>query len=150
MALPVKTRILQAIVAAVAAIPTVTDVKRNPPSPPKRESMTGPVVFIYDDTESRVQNNRYSSNSFPVQIETYFFAEDQGASDAADVIDCEIYKAVLQDHDVLSLVTGIKPEEAASSKKGYIDEFLGVLICRYIVSFKHAAKDPTDPVRTVA
>jgi len=148
MALPVKTLILQAIVAALEGIATISTVRRNPSTQPKRETASFPVTCVYDDVESRVLSNRYAVCSFPVQIETYLLADDQDVSDAADLIDCEIYKAMQTDPGILALAA-VRPEEGATSKKGYIDEFTGVLICRYVVTYRHAAKDPTDPVRII-
>jgi hypothetical protein len=148
MALPVKTLILKAIEAALQGVSQINTVLRNPPTQPKREVSTYPVACVYDDTEGRTANNRYSNNSFPVQIEVYYNADEQDASDVADLIDSGIYTAMLKDKDILSLVKGIKCEEGEASKKGFIDEFTAVLICRYVVSYQHAYGDPTAPMRT--
>ena len=147
MAEPLKTLILRAIAEAVTAIPIVGSVRRNPPSPPKREKALFPVVFIYDDTESKVNNNRYSKNTFAIQFETYFLADEEDASDKADLIDSEIYKAVLSDPEILALVGIIRPEGENSSSKQFVDEFTGVLISRYVVVYQHAYGDPTDPAK---
>ena len=147
MSEPLKTLILRAITEAVMAIPIVASVKRNPPSPPKRETALFPVVFIYDDVESKVNNNRYSKNTFAVQFETYFLADEEDASDKADLIDSEIYKAVLKDPEILALVGIIRPEGENSSSKQFIDEFTGVLISRYVVVYQHAYGDPADPAK---
>jgi hypothetical protein len=147
MAEPLKTLILRAIEEAVMAIPVVGSVKRNPPSPPKRETAIFPVVFIYDDTESKVNNNRYSRNTFAVQLETYFLADEEDASDKADLIDSEIYKVALKDPGILALVNSIRPEEGNTSSKQFVDEFMGVLVARYVVVYQHAYGDPTDPAK---
>src|SRR4030066_2169611 len=92
MAEPVKTLILRAIADAVKTIPMVGTVRRNPPTTPKRETAIFPAVWIYDDAESKRGRHQYSMNSFVLQVETYFFAADDEASDKADLIDCEVYK----------------------------------------------------------
>jgi hypothetical protein len=147
MAEPLKTRILRAIAEAVEAIPIVGSVKRNPPSPPKRETALFPVVFIYDDVESKVNNNRYSRNTFPIQFEVYFLADEEDASDKADLIDSEIYKTVLKAPAILALINAIKPEEGNTSSKLFLDEFTGVLVARYVVVYQHAYGDPTDQAK---
>jgi hypothetical protein len=147
MAEPLKTLILRAIQEAVTAIPLVGSVKRNPPTPPRRETAIFPVVYIYDDTESKKNNNRYSMNTFPIQFETYFLADEEDASDKADLIDSEIYQAVLQDEGILALVSAIAPEVENSSSKQFVDEFTGVLISRYVVVYRHAYGDPTNQAK---
>jgi hypothetical protein len=147
MAEPLKTLILRAIAEAVTAIPIVGSVKRNPPSPPKRETAIFPAVFIYDDAESKVNNNRYSRNTFPIQFEVYFLADEEDASDKADLIDSEIYKTILKDPATLALINAIKPEEGNTSSKQFVDEFTGVLIARYVVTYQHAYGDPTDQAK---
>src|SRR4030042_1656137 len=94
---PVKTMILQAITEVGKLVPIVGTVRRNQPTPPKRETAEFPAVWIYDDTESKRRRNRYSVNSFGLQVETYFFADNDEASDKADLIDCMIYQALLSD-----------------------------------------------------
>jgi hypothetical protein len=147
MAEPLKTLILRAIQEAVTAIPIVGSVRRNPPTPPRRETAVFPAVFIYDDTESKINNNRYSQNIFAVQFEVYFLADEEDASDKADLIDSEIYKTVLKDTAILALINGIKPEEGNSSSKQFVDEFTGVLVSRYVVTYRHAWGDPTDQAK---
>ena len=147
MAEPVKTLIMRAIVEAVTAIPMVGSVKRNPPTPPKRETAIFPAVYVYDDTESKMNNNRYSKNTFPVQIETYFLADDEDASEEAELIDSEIYKVVLKDPALLALINSITPEAGSSSSKQFLDEFTGVLISRYVVVYQHKYGDPTDQAK---
>lgn len=147
MADPVKTTILHAIVEAIEAIPMVGSVKRNPPNPPKRETAIFPVVFVYDGTESKAQRNRYAMNILPIQIETYFLADEEDASDQADLIDCEIYKALLSGVDILALVQDIRPEEGNSSSKQFVDEFTAAIVNRYVVKYAHAWGDPTDPAK---
>jgi hypothetical protein len=147
MAEPLKTLILRAITEAVTAISIVGSVKRNPPSPPKRETAIFPAVFIYDDAESKVNNNRYSKNTFTVQFEIYFLADEEDASDKADLIDSEIYKVVLKDPSILALINSISPEGGNSSSKQFLDEFTGVLISRYVVVYQHKYGDPTDPAK---
>jgi hypothetical protein len=147
MADPLKTRILKAIEDAVRTIPMVALVKRNPPTPPNRETAIYPVVFIYDDVESKVNNNRYSRNVFAAQFETYFLADVDNASDEADLIDCEIYKKVLTDPAILALINAIKPEEGNSSGKQYLEDFTGVLISRYTITYQHLWGDPTNQAK---
>ncbi len=147
MAVPVKTLILQGLAQSVAAISAISTFRRNPPTPPKRETAIFPATFMYDDAESKVNNNRYSQNAFVVQFETYFMADDEDASDKADLIDSEIYKAVIAfpGSGVLSFLISVKPEGESSSSKQFVDEFTGVLISRYVVSYRHAYGDPTNP-----
>jgi hypothetical protein len=57
----------------------------------------------------------------------------EDASDKADLIDSEIYQAVLQDEGILALVSAIAPEVENGSSKQFVDEFTGVLISRYVV-----------------
>jgi hypothetical protein len=147
MAEPLKTLILRAITEAVKNIPVVGSVKRNPPSPPKRETAIFPAVFIYDDVESKVNNNRYSKNTFAVQFEIYYLADEEDASDIADLIDSEIYKVVLKDPSILALINSIAPEGGNSSSKQFLDEFTGVLISRFIVVYQHKYGDPTDQAK---
>jgi hypothetical protein len=147
MAEPLKTLILRAIAEAVEAIPVVGSVKRNPSSPPKRETAIFPAVFIYDDAESKVNNNRYSRNTFTIQFEIYFLADEEDASDKADLIDSEIYKTILKDTAILALINAIKPEEGNSSSKLFLDEFTGVLISRYVLTYQHAYGDPTNQAK---
>lgn len=147
MAEPVKTLIMRAIVETVEAISIVGSVKRNPPTPPKRETANFPAVFIYDDTESKVNNNRYSKNTFSVQIETYFLADDDDASEQAELIDSEIYKAILVAPAILALINKIAPEEGNSTSRQFLDEFTGALISRYVVVYQHKYGDPTDQMK---
>lgn len=147
MADPVKTSILKAIVAAIEAISMVGTVKRNPPSPPRKETANFPVVFVYDGTESKRQRNRYAMNILPIQIETYFLADEDDASDTADLIDCEIHKAILSDPGILALIQNILPDEEASTSKQFIDEFMGAVVSRYSVKYAHTWGDPTDQAK---
>ena len=147
MAEPVKTLIMRAIVETVEAISIVGSVKRNPPTPPKRETALFPAVYVYDDTESKMNNNRYSKNTFAVQIETYFLAEDEAASEQAELIDSEIYKAVLVAPAILALINKITPEEGNSTSRQFLDEFTGALISRYVVVYQHKYGDPTDQAK---
>lgn len=144
---PVKTLILKAFEDAVAQIDIIGTVKRNPPSPPKRETANFPAAWIYDDTESKVKRNRYSMNRFAVQTETYFLAEEEGASDKADLVDAKIYKTVLADPGILALVQDISAEEGNSVSKQYLDEFMGVVISRFVIRYAHALGDPFDPAK---
>ena len=147
MAEPVKTLIMRAIVETVEAISIVGSVKRNPPTPPKRETAIFPAVYVYDDTESKVNNNRYSRNTFAVQIETYVLADEEDASEKAELIDSEIYKAVLVAPAILALINSIKPEEGNSTSRQFLDEFTGALISRYVVVYQHKYGDPTDQAK---
>jgi hypothetical protein len=147
MAEPVKTLIMRAIVETVEAISIVGSVKRNPPTSPKRETAIFPAVYVYDDTESKVNNNRYSKNTFPVQIETYFLADEEDASEQAELVDSEIYKAVLAAPAILALVNKIAPEEGNTVSRQFLDEFTGALISRYVVVYQHKYGDPTDQMK---
>jgi len=147
MAEPVKTLIMRAILETVEAISIVGSVKRNPPTPPKRETAIFPAVYVYDDTESKVNNNRYSRNTFAVQIETYLLADEEDASEKAELIDSEIYKAILIAPAVLALVNSIKPEEGNTVSRQFLDEFTGALISRYVVVYQHKYGDPTDQAK---
>ena len=147
MAEPVKTTILKAIVEAIEAIPMVGSVKRNPPSPPRRETAIFPVVYVYDGPEQTRQRNRYALNILPIQIETYFLADEEDASDQADLIDCEIHKALLSNPAILALIQEIKPDEESSSSKQFVDEFTAAVVSRYVVKYAHAWGDPTDPAK---
>ena len=145
---PVKTMILQAITEVVKAIPIVGTVRRNQPTPPKKETAEFPAVWIYDDTESKRRRNRYSMNSFGLQVETYFFADNDEASDKADLIDCMIYQALLSDLSIKALVVdNIESEEENSTSKQFVDEFMGVVISRFIVKYAHAWGDPFDQAK---
>jgi hypothetical protein len=147
MAEPVKTLIMRAVVETVKAISIVGSVKRNPPTSPRRETDIFPAVYVYDDTESKVNNNRYSKNTFPIQIETYFLADDDDASEQAELIDSEIYKAILVAPAILALINSIKPEEGNSTSRQFLDEFTGALISRYVVVYQHKYGDPTDQAK---
>jgi hypothetical protein len=147
MAEPLKTLILRAIEEAVAAIPMVGSVRRNPPSPPKRETDIFPVVYVYDGTESKRRRNRYSMNILPVQFEVYFLADEEDASDKADLIDCEIYKTVLKDPAILAMIQENAPDEESSTSKQFVDEFMTAVVSRYVVKYAHAYGDPTDPAK---
>mgnify|MGYP000143732619 CR=1 FL=1 len=148
MAEPVKTLILRAIADAVKTIPMVGTVRRNPPTTPKRETAIFPAVWIYDDAESKRRRNQYSMNSFVLQVETYFFADDDEASDKADLIDCEVYKKLTSDATIKQFITDtIEPEEASSTTKQYLDEFMAVVVSRYTVKYAHAWGDPTDQAK---
>ena len=148
MAEPVKTLILRAIADAVKTIPMVGTVRRNPPTTPKRETAIFPAVWIYDDAESKRRRNQYLMNSFVLQVETYFFADDDEASDKADLIDCEVYKKLTSDATIKQFITDtIEPEEASSTTKQFLDEFMAVVVSRYNVKYAHAWGDPTDQAK---
>jgi hypothetical protein len=148
MADPVKTLILRAIAEAVKTIPMVGTVRRNPPTAPKRETAIFPAVWIYDATESKRRRNRYSMNSFDLQVETYFFADDDEASDKADLIDCEVYKKLTSDASIKAhIIETIEPEEASSTTKQFLDEFMAAVVSRYTVKYAHAWGDPTDQAK---
>jgi hypothetical protein len=142
---PVKTLILRAVRNAIDALDVVGQVVRNPATPPQRETAIYPVVFVFDEPESKVQRNRYAINVMPLHIEVWFRADVEDASDKADLIDTEIYKALLGDVAIRRLVMDIRPEEAGSTDKQWVDEFLGVIVLRWVVKYGHKWEDPTDP-----
>jgi len=148
MAEPVKTLILRAIADAVKMIPMVGTVRRNHPTTPKRETAIFPAVWIYDDAESKRRRNRYSMNSFVLQVETYFFADDDEASDKADLIDCEVYKKLTSDESIKQfIIDTIEAEEGSSTTKQFLDEFMAAVVSRYTVKYAHAWGDPTDQAK---
>jgi hypothetical protein len=145
---PVKTKILKRVLEVIEAVPMVKMAKRNPPAPPKHDTAIFPAVWVYDDTESKKRRNRYSMNIFTIQTETYFLANEEDASDQADLIDAEIYKALLADTDIRALVVdSVEAEEENSTSKQFVDEFMGVVISRFIVKYAHAWGDPFDQAK---
>lgn len=139
---------MRAFAAAVEKIDIVGTVKRNKPTPPRRETAYFPAVYIYDDAESKVKRNRYSMNTFTIQTETYYLAEEEDASDKADLVDALIYKAVLTDPDILQYLTAnIEAEEGNSVSKQFLDEFLGVVVSRFTVKYAHAWGDPMNQAK---
>ena len=147
MAEPIKTQILRAVRNAIDALEVVGQVVPNPANPPARETAIFPVVFVVDEAESKVRHNRIAINILPLHIEVWFRADMDEAGDMADKIDAEIYQTLCSDPGILGLVMDIRPAEDPSAEKQYMDEFLGVLVLRYVVKYGHRWGDATDAAK---
>jgi hypothetical protein len=142
---PLKTTILKSVETEIGGVSGVASVKRNPSTSPARETAVFPHVAVYDDDESTVVNNRYDVNTMPVQTEVYYLADEENASDRADLIDASIYKALLHSAAIRGLVSKIYKEPGSGSSKWFLPDGVAALVNRYVIVYQHIHGDPFDP-----
>ena len=146
MTIPVKTLLLNAIVAAVSAINEIETVIKNPSKPVDRDVLKMPASFVFDEQDTLdEERNRIDICSFPLHIEVWIEDKSPSAGDTADLIDAEVYKNLITDIDVLHYSMRVNK---VSAEKLFVDEFTLCLVLIYTVTYAYKHGDPYDLVRT--
>ena len=145
MADTVKTTLLKAIAAAVAAVAGTSQVIRNPAMSLTRETAVFPLAFIFDTEATHKVDNRVTLVTVPVWIELWLEEHESTVGDKADSLEADIHKAL---HAMVVPSVGafmLRPER---STKFYDDEFTGGVVMDLTLQFRHKTGDPYDPVKT--
>ncbi len=137
-------RACHALEDALGTVAGIGQVIRNPSKPIAQETARFPLVFVFDEEESKRQVNRYALVTMPVQIEVWMRAGDADISDASDAIAAAIEQTLLSSATVALWCQDIRPDPERSVIKFYTDEFIGGCVLRYIVQYRHIWGNPYD------
>lgn len=142
---PVKTFVLRELKAIVETVVEVGSVVARPGKGIELETAKYPIVFMFDDPESKRDNNRVTMISMPLQLDIYLKDQEMSFSDQADWVQALIeqkFAAGSAGFKTYGLV--ITPDADTTGMKDYIDEFLGKLTLRFTVQYAHLRGNPFE------
>lgn len=144
MGTPIKTQVLDAILAAVQSVVLIKSVFLNPTTLPTRETAATPCANVWDETESVTPRNRLAMCEFPLQVDVWLVKGTQALSKDMDIIQAELHKVlVLRGTALLKQYSlAIIPDSAASAHKEFYEEQYGSITLRYVVKYAHRWDDP--------
>jgi hypothetical protein len=135
----IKTQVMETIKVALQSLPIITAVHRIPEiNPSDTDTLSGNIIFFYDETERRQRDGRLASGVLSLMIITYVpitVTNFEGATDACDDVQVEIHRAMTTLAETgLPLITKMIEGDV---QKDYPNDVFVVLTQAYEVTYSH-------------
>jgi hypothetical protein len=147
LAKPVKTYLMDSILAVLKGVAGIAEVKDGPGMPIDQDIAQYPWVCFFDEAEEKKDANRITQKSFNLVVQTWFRKPYDATFRArADELDALQESALLNDEAIKLYcikITASRADKYIVEESGNLEKF-GFLQSEYRITYAHAAKNPYD------
>ena len=145
MATPIKTQVLQQLMIALQATPSLVTVERFPPTAISLDNVQAPIAYLHEPSpEVREKNNRSYQGILELDIAVFIELKSEDKDngnvtflDHADLIQAEMHNVLFGGTATNLKGFGLKILEQSSEKLVPNDQW-GVLLYSIEVTYSHA------------